>query len=289
MRLRSAPCWRHRSPGEALVAAIDPRAVVDPAASLGEGVTVGPFCVVGPHVTLEPGVVLHSNVVVEGRTTVGARTAVFPFASIGHRPQDLKFGGEESTVKVGKDCFIREGVTINCGTREGGLRTVVGDRCTLMAQSHVGHDCHVGDDVVLSNNVMLAGHVTIGNRATLGGGVGVHQFVRVGEMAFVGGLSGLEGDLVPFGMAMGNRARVVGLNLVGLRRHGAPSASIAALSEVLSVLFASDLTLSDRVRLMASRFGEDAYANQLVAFVRDRGRRPLCRPDETFQKGREQS
>ena len=270
------------------MAAIDPRAVIHPAASVGEGVEIGPFCVVGPHVTLGPGVVLHSHVVVEGRTSIGARTAIFPFASIGHRPQDLKFQGEESTVSVGPDCMIREGVTINPGTREGGLSTVVGERCTLMAQSHIGHDCHVGNDVVLSNNVMLAGHVTIGDRATLGGGVGVHQFVRIGAMAFVGGLSGLEGDLVPFGMAIGDRARVVGLNLIGLRRHGAPATSIAALSDALPVLFASDHTMADRIDLVASRFGSDIYVSEVVAFVRDRGRRSLCRPDATFRRGKGQ-
>lgn len=260
------------------MAAIDPRAVVDPGASIGEDVTIGPFCVVGPHVSLGKGVVLHSHAVVVGHTSVGAGTAIFPFASIGHRPQDLKFRGERSSVAIGEGCAIREGVTINPGTEQGGLRTVVGDRCTLMAQVHVGHDCILGNDVVLSNNVMLAGHVTIGDAAILGGGVGVHQFVRIGEMAFVGGLSGLEGDLVPYGMAIGDRARLAGLNLVGLRRHGVPATTIARLSDAFAILFSGESVLAERIEALARRSGSESHVVRLIDFVRGRGRRPLCRP-----------
>lgn len=260
------------------MAAIDLRAVVDPGASIGEDVTVGPFCIVGPHVSLGRGAILHSHVVVEGDTTVGAGTEIFPFASIGHRPQDLKFRGERSSVAIGDGCMIREGVTINPGTDGGGLRTIVGDRCTLMAQAHVGHDCILGNDVVLSNNVMLAGHVTIGDHAILGGGVGVHQFVRIGEMAFVGGLSGLEGDLVPYGMAMGDRARLVGLNLVGLRRRGVPASVIARLSEAVAILFSGEGVLAERIEALARRSGSESHIATLIDFLRGRGRRPLCRP-----------
>lgn len=260
------------------MAAIDPRAVVHPDASVGADVTIGPFCVVGPDVTLGRGAILHSHVVVEGRTSVGAGTAIFPFASIGHRPQDLKFRGERSSVAIGEGCTIREGVTINPGTEGGGLRTIVGDRCTLMAQAHVGHDCILGNGVVLSNNVMLAGHVTIGDDAILGGGVGVHQFVRIGDMAFVGGLSGLEGDLVPYGMAIGDRARLAGLNLVGLRRHGVPAASIARLSEAFAILFSGEGLLAERIDVLARRAASEFHVARLIDFLRDRGRRPLCRP-----------
>lgn len=260
------------------MAAIDPRAVVDPGASIGEDVTIGPFCVVGPNVSLGPGVVLHSHVVIDGRTSVGAGTTIFPFASIGHRPQDMKYRGERSSLSIGDDCMIREGVTINPGTEQGGLRTVVGHRCTLMAQAHVGHDCVVGNDVVLSNNVMLAGHVTVGDDAILGGGVGVHQFVRIGEMAFVGGLSGLEGDLVPYGMAMGDRARLAGLNLVGLRRHGVSAAAIARLSDAFGILFSGEGVLAERIEMLARRSASEFHVARLIDFVRGRGRRPLCRP-----------
>ena len=261
------------------MADIHPSALVDPGARLGEGVRVGPFCVVGADVAIGNHATLMSHVVVEGRTEIGARSVMYPFASIGHRPQDLKFAGEPSTVCIGSDCTIREGVTVNPGTRDGGSTTIVGDRCTLMAQAHVGHDCHVGDDVVLSNNVMLAGHVSIGAHAILGGGVGVHQFVRVGEMAFVGGLSGLEGDLVPFGMAVGNRARLSGLNLVGLRRQGVARETVKALSEALASIFASGGVLADRLDFVAGRFAANTAVMRLIGFLRDAGTRPLCRPD----------
>ena len=155
-----------------------------------------------------------------GSTTIGARTRIFPFASIGHQPQDLKYRGEASTLAIGADCIIREGVTINPGTAGGGMATTVGDRCAFLANSHVGHDCHVGNNVIFSNNVMLAGHCTVGDFAILGGGAAVIQFARVGAHAFLGGMSGLENDLIPYGMALGNRAHLSGLNIVGLQRRG---------------------------------------------------------------------
>ncbi len=254
-------------------------AVVDPAATLADDLTVGPFCVVGPQVTLAAGVVLHSHVVIAGETMIGEGTQVYPFASLGHPPQDLKWKGEGSTLRIGAGCTVREGVTINPGTRGGGLVTRVGDRCTLLAGSHVGHDCEVGNDVVLSNNVMLAGHVRIGDGAVLGGGVAVHQFARVGKGAFVGGMSGLEGDLIPYGLAVGNRARLAGLNLVGLRRSGAPAASIRALQAVVERLFAQEDTLEARISGIAAQWGDDPLVAAVVAFVKGRVRRPLCAPD----------
>ena len=170
--------------------------------------------------TLGDGVELVSHVVVAGRTTIGARTRIFPFASIGHQPQDLKYKGEPSTLTVGADCLIREGVTINPGTEGGGMATVVGNRCAFLANSHVGHDCQVGNNVIFSNNVMLAGHCAVGDFAILGGGAAVIQFARVGAHAFLGGMSGLENDLIPYGMALGNRAHLSGLNIIGLQRRG---------------------------------------------------------------------
>ena len=150
------------------------------------------------------------NVVVAGRTSIGARTRIFPFASIGHEPQDLKYKGEASTLTIGADCLIREGVTMNPGTASGGLATTMGDRGTFLANAHVAHDCRVGHGVIFSNNVMLAGHCRVGDYAILGGGAAVHQFVRIGAHAFVGGLAGVENDVIPYGMALGNRAYLAG-------------------------------------------------------------------------------
>src|SRR6185503_3783902 len=174
-------------------------AVIEPGARIGEGVGIGPYCVVGGDVELGAGCELISHAVVAGRTTVGPRTRIFPFASIGHQPQDLKYRGEPSTLQVGSDCLIREGVTMNPGTEGGGMATVVGDHCAFLANSHVGHDCRVGNNVIVSNNVMLAGHCAIGDYAILGGGAAVIQFSRVGAHAFVGGMSALENDLIPYG------------------------------------------------------------------------------------------
>ncbi len=199
---------------------IHPSAVVAHAAQLGRGVQIGPFCVVGPDVVLGEGVRLVSHVAVAGHTTIGAGTRVFPFASLGHEPQDLKFRGEVSELRIGRDCLIREGVTMNPGTAAGGLLTSVGDRSVFLAQSHVAHDCRVGDDVIFSNNVMLAGHCTVGDHAILGGGAAVHQFVRIGRHCFIGGLAGVEHDVIPYGIALGNRAHLAGLNVVGLKRRG---------------------------------------------------------------------
>ncbi|ACA15204.1 acyl-(acyl-carrier-protein)--UDP-N-acetylglucosamine O-acyltransferase [Methylobacterium sp. 4-46] len=266
------------SPGEAR---IHPSAVVEDGAVLGEGVRVGPFCHVGPEVRLGDGVELVSHAVVAGRTSVGARTRIFPFASIGHPPQDLKYRGEPSSLTIGADCLIREGVTMNPGTAGGGLETVVGDRCAFLANSHVGHDCRIGDNVVFSNNVMLAGHCTVGDFAILGGGAAVIQFARVGPHAFVGGLSGLENDLIPYGMALGNRAYLSGLNIIGLQRRGFSREDIHALRRAYRLLFAQEGTLMERVEDVAAEFETHPIVQEILAFLREGGKRSVCMPRET--------
>lgn len=257
-----------------------PSSVVSAGARLGEGVRIGPFCSVGADVELGEGCELVSHVVVAGRTKIGAGATIYPFASIGHAPQDLKYRGEESRLEIGRNCVIREGVTVNPGTAGGGMLTRIGDRCVLLAQAHVGHDSALGDDVVLSNNVMIAGHVEVGNHAILSGGVAVHQFSRVGAHAFVGGLSGLEGDLIPYGLAFGNRAHLAGLNLVGLRRRNIPRDSIAALQAAYRLLFTEGGVLRDRIDAAASAFGADPHVAAMIDFLRASGDRPICRPRE---------
>jgi UDP-N-acetylglucosamine acyltransferase len=253
-------------------------AVVEDGAVLGEGVRIGPFCHVGPQVTLGDGVELVSNCVVHGRTTIGARTRIFPFASIGHQPQDLKYRGEASTLTIGADCLIREGVTMNPGTEGGRMATTVGDHGTFLANSHVGHDCTVGSHVILSNNVMLAGHVTLGDYVICGGGAAIIQFARVGSHAFVGGLSGLENDLIPYGLAMGNRAHLAGLNLVGLRRRGFSREAIHDLRRAYRLLFAQEGTLKERVEDVAAEFAAHPQVHEILDFIRDGGERSICTP-----------
>lgn len=259
--------------------AIHPSAVVEDGARLGEGVSIGPFCHVGPQAVLGDGVVLKSHVVVAGRTSVGARTQIFPFASVGHQAQDLKYRGEDATLTVGTDCIIREGVTLNPGTEGGGLETVIGNRCAFLANSHVGHDSRLGDGVILSNNVMIAGHVTVGNNVIFGGGAAAIQFTRVGDHAFVGGLAGLENDLIPFGMVMGNRARLMGLNLVGLKRHGFSREDIHALRNAYKELFESaEGTLRQRAEQVAAAYEGVALVRRVTDFILVETDRRFCTP-----------
>lgn len=257
---------------------IHPSAVIEDGAKIGDGARIGPFCHVGPDVVLGEGAELVSHVALHGRTTIGARTRIFPFASLGHQPQDLKYKGEPSTLVIGSDCQIREGVTMNPGTEGGRMTTVVGDRCTFLANSHVGHDCLVGNNVILSNNVMLAGHVTIGDFVICGGAAAVIQFARVGAHAFVGGMSGIENDLIPYGLAIGNRAHLAGLNLVGLRRRGFSRDAIHDLRRAYRLLFAAEGTLKERVEDVAAEFSDNPQVHEILNFIRDGGDRSICTP-----------
>ena len=260
------------------MSAIHASAIVEDGARLGADVRIGPFCVVGRDVTLGDGCELVSHVAIAGRTSIGGGARIFPFASIGHQPQDLKYAGEPSTLTIGANCLIREGVTMNPGTSGGGMETVIGDRCAFLANSHVGHDCRIGNDVILSNNVMLAGHVTIGDFVIIGGGAAVIQFTRVGTHAFIGGLSGLENDLIPYGMALGNRAYLGGLNLVGLRRRGFSRESIHDLRRAYRLLFADEGALMERVEDVAQEFAEHPQVHEILDFIRTGGERALCTP-----------
>jgi UDP-N-acetylglucosamine acyltransferase len=218
--------------------------------------------------------------VIAGRTRIGARTQVYPFAVLGHPPQDLKYKGEETDLVIGSDCTIREGVTMNPGTAGGGGVTSVGNSCLFLTASHVAHDCKVGSHVIFSNNVMLAGHCNVGDFAVLSGGCGVHQFVRIGAHSFVGGLSGLENDLIPYGMALGNRAHLAGLNIVGLKRRGFDREQIHALRRAYRLLFADEGTLKERLEDVAVEFSDHPQVQEVVTFIRAGGDRSICTPNE---------
>ncbi|MDQ0393220.1 acyl-ACP--UDP-N-acetylglucosamine O-acyltransferase [Labrys monachus] len=259
-------------------ASVHPTAIIAPGASLAAGVSIGPYCVVSEHAVLEEGVTLHSHVVVAGHTRIGARTQAYPFAVLGHPPQDMKFRGEVSQLIVGADCVIREGVTMNPGTAGGGLVTRTGDHCWFLTQSHVAHDCTIGSHVIFSNNVMMAGHCQVGDYAIISGGAGVHQFVRIGAHAFVGGLSGVENDVIPYGMALGNRAHLAGLNIVGLKRRGFDREQIHALRRAYRMLFASEGTLKERAEAIAQEFADQPAVMEIIDFVRAGGERAICTP-----------
>lgn len=257
---------------------IHPMSIVDPKAQLGDGVGIGPFCMVGPDVVLGEGVELVSHVVVAGRTTIGPRTRIYPFASIGHPPQDVKYRGEPSTLTIGADCQIREGVTMNPGTEGGGMVTSVGDRCFFLANSHVGHDCRLGNNIIFSNNVMCAGHVTIGNFVVVGGGAGLQQFIRVGDHAFIGGGAGVLSDVIPFGTIRDNPAHLAGLNLIGLKRRGFTREQIHELRRAYRLLFADEGTLAERVEDVASEFAAHPLIHEILDFIREGGDKALCVP-----------
>lgn len=257
---------------------VHPSAIVEPGAKLGQGVKIGPYCVIGPEVELGDGCELLSHVVIAGRTKIGPGLRAFPFASIGHQPQDLKYKGEPSTLTIGADCIVREGVTLNPGTAGGGMATTIGDHCAFLANSHIAHDCVVGNNVILSNDAKVAGHCTIGDFVILGADVGIIQFARVGAHAFVGAMSALKDDLIPFGMALGNRAHLTGLNLVGLQRRGFARDAIHDLRRAYRALFAVEGTLKERVEDVAAEFAGHPIVLEIVDFIRAGGKRPLCTP-----------
>jgi UDP-N-acetylglucosamine acyltransferase len=257
---------------------IHPTAIVAPGARIADDVVIGAYCVIGEHVVLSAGVSLKSHIVVEGRTTIGERTRIFPFASIGHEPQDLKYDGEASSLDIGSDNTIREHVTMNPGTAGGGMVTRVGDHCLFMVGAHVAHDCQIGNHVILVNNATLAGHVVMEDHAILGGLSAVHQFVRVGRHAMIGGMSGVERDVIPYGQVMGDRARLNGLNIIGMQRRGFSRDDIQGMRSAYNCLFGDTGTLSERVDEVARRFGGIRPVDDLVAFIRADSSRAICQP-----------
>ena len=260
-----------------MTSAIHPTAIVEDGAEIGEGARIGPFCHVGSQVVLGREVTLVSHAVVTGDTVLGEGCRVFPFASLGHEPQDLKYRGEPVRLRIGHRCTFREGVTVNPGTAGGTAQTTIGDDCTLLANAHVAHDCTLGDRVIFSNNVMLAGHCTVGADVIFGGGAAAHQFCRIGRNAFVGGLAGVEGDVIPFGMALGNRAYLGGLNLVGMKRAGMPRDAIHAVRAAYRDLFAGDVPVLEKAAGMRSENIEPAVSAILDFVIAGRGR-ALCTP-----------
>ncbi|MGH1350369.1 MAG: acyl-ACP--UDP-N-acetylglucosamine O-acyltransferase [Methyloligellaceae bacterium] len=260
------------------MANIHPTAIVEDGAEVGSDVEIGPYCVVGGNVRLADNVKLHSHVAVAGKTSIGAGTEIFPFASIGHIPQDKKFRGEDVSLEVGEGNVIREHVTMNPGTADGGNLTKVGNNGLFMMGSHVAHDCEVGNDVILANNATLAGHCKVGDSVILGGLAAVHQFVRLGAYSFVGGMSGVENDVIPFGMVLGNRAYLNGLNILGLKRNGFDREQIHNLRKGYRMLFSNEGTLKERLEDVEKMFAGDPCVEQVAAFIHADSSRQLCVP-----------
>lgn len=257
---------------------IHPTAIIEAGAEIADDAAVGPYSQVGGAVRLAPRTRLHGHVVIGGSTTIGEGTEIFPFASVGLAPQDKKYQGEHSRLEIGRDCVIREHVTINPGTEGGGLVTTIGDGCLLMVGAHVAHDCRIGNQVILVNSSMLAGHCVVGDHAIVGGLSGIHQFVRIGEHAFIGGMSAVENDVIPFGSAIGNRAYLGGLNIVGLKRRGFSREAIHRLRRAYQLLFAPQGTLRERLSQVSADFADDENVQKIVTFLAEGGERAVCTP-----------
>ena len=258
--------------------AIDPTARVAEGARIAASVEIGPYCLIGPQVELKDGVRLIAHVNVTGATTIGERTVVYPFSSLGTPPQSVHYRGGATKLVIGAACELREGITMNTGTEDGGGVTLIGDRCSFMVGSHVGHDCTVGNDVTFANNVVLGGHVSVGDYTFLGGHVAIHQFVRIGEGVMMAGMSAARDDIIPFGFALGQTGALVGLNVVGLRRRGATRADMHRLRRAYRLLFFTEGRLTERVETLAREFADDPLIGKIVTFVRAGGKRPLMRP-----------
>ncbi len=257
---------------------IHPTSIVEDGASIGEGVTIGPYCVIGPEVVLKDGVTLEPHIVITGMTELGRNCHVYPFTSLGYKPQDLKYRGEKSRLVIGDNTTIREHVTMNPGTEGGGMLTSIGTNCLIMGGVHIAHDCHLGNNVIMVNNSGCAGHVTIGDNAIFSGSSGAHQYTRIGEGAFIGGMTGVENDVIPFGLVIGNRGHLAGLNIVGLKRAGVGHEQIHALRKAYKMLFDKSGTFAERVDNVADQFADVALVMKIVDFIRTDSDRRLVLP-----------
>lgn len=259
-----------------MAAEIHPTAIISPHAEIGEDAHIGPFCIIGDNARIKKGVRLISNVIVEGDTEIGEHCTLYPFTSIGLPPQDLKYKGEKTAVRIGSHNTIREYVTIHRASVSGDRVTEIGDRNFLMAYVHVAHDCKIGNSVVMANLATLAGHVTVEDFAVLGGLVAIHQFVRVGAYAMVGGFSGVVQDISPYMMAAGARAKLFGLNTVGLKRHGFSDSTLTELKKAYKILFREKRTMKDAIRKLQEDLPYTDEIKCLIEFIQ-KNKRGICR------------
>ncbi len=256
---------------------IDKTAIINSKAKISNNVCVGPYSVIGPNVEIGEGTIIQSHVSITGNTKIGANNKIYPFASIGNDPQDLKFKGEETILEIGNNNKIREYVTINPGTNGGGGITKVGNNCLFMVSAHIAHDCFVGNNVILANNVPLGGHAHVDDNAIIGGNSAVQQFTRVGKFAMIGGMCGVVRDVIPYGIAHGNRSVLQGLNLIGLRRKNIPNKEIISLSEAYKQIFKNE-NLTDNLNNLSNVHKENKLVVEVVNFIEKDKKRPICTP-----------
>jgi len=252
-------------------------AIIDSNAKIGNNVEIGPYCVIGSEVQISDNCKLYSHVNISGNTKIGEGNTFYPFCSIGNNPQDLKYNGEKTELIIGNNNKIREYVSINPGTVGGGGKTVIGNNCLLMVSSHVAHDCQLGSNIIVANNVAIAGHAEIGDNAIIGGNSAVQQFTRIGKMAMIGGMTGVLNDVIPYGLSIGNRNHLQGLNLIGLRRKNISNKDILELSEAYKEIFKTD-KLSDNLSKLNGSFQNNELVKDVVDFINKDKKRPICSP-----------
>ena len=252
-------------------------AIISSKAKISDNVTIGPYSVIGPKVEIGEGTIVQSHVNITGDTKIGLNNKIYSFASIGNDPQDLKFKGEETKLEIGDNNKIREYVTINPGTEGGGRLTKVGNNCLFMVSAHIAHDCLVGDNVILANNVPLGGHAHVDDNAIIGGNSAVQQFTRVGKFAMIGGMCGVVRDVIPYGIAHGNRSVLHGLNLIGLRRKEIPNKEIIKLSDAYKEIFKNE-KLTDNLNNLSNDLKENKLVMEVVNFIDKDKKRPICTP-----------
>lgn len=257
---------------------IHPTAIVEDGAELGDDVVIGPYCRVGSRAKLGHGVILKSHAVIEGDTTIGRGTIVHAFSVLGGPPQHLNCKGDNTQLVIGSDVIIREHVTMNTGTAQGAGVTRVGDRGYFMTGAHIGHDCQVGDDVIFANNATLGGHVRVGDNAFLGGLCAIHQNCRVGAYAFIGGCAAVPTDVIPYGSAFGNHARLGGLNIIGMKRRNTPRETIHKVRAAYRLLFEGEGAFKDRLEEARSNYSGYAEVEAIIAFIDDGKTRSLMTP-----------
>ena len=251
--------------------------VIDKKAKISKNVKIGPFCYIGPNVELSDGVELISNVHIQGYTKIGKQTKIFPFASIGTQPQDLKFNNEKTNLIIGENNTIREYVTINPGTVGGGSKTIIGNNCLFMISSHIAHDCIIGNNVIIANNVPLGGHVIIEDSVVIGGNSAVQQFTRIGRLAMIGGMTGVLKDVTPFGLSIGNRNYLQGLNLIGLRRNKYDNKKIMGLDKAYKEIFSSK-NLHENLSKINGEYKDNELVSEVIRFIEKDKKRPICSP-----------
>ena len=252
-------------------------AIIDNKAKVSSSANIGPYSVIGPNVEIGEDVIIHSHVNISGNTIIGSGNKIYPFASIGNDPQDLKYNGEKTKLIIGKNNKIREYVTIHPGTEGGGGLTKIGDNCLFMISSHVAHDCLIGNDIIIANNVPLGGHVTIEDNVVIGGNSAVQQFTRIGKLAMVGGMTGVLNDVIPYGLSIGNRNYLQGLNLIGLRRSNFANKDILGLTEAYKEIFATK-NLTDNLSKLNGEFKENPLVKDVIEFITKDKKRSICTP-----------